>query len=103
RAVVLGSTVTGLSSGTGGSFTLAHSPVMSRSAGFDMVPLPWAVTVASVTSKTGQQKQPCYLCFAAACAEIFFCHDRRRHRESCRKTRARRACEVPRLVRGVRS
>ena len=28
-AVVLGSTVTGLSSGTGGSFTLAHSPMMS--------------------------------------------------------------------------
>src|SRR5437764_15076323 len=28
-AVVLGSTVTGLSSGTGGGFTLAHSAVMS--------------------------------------------------------------------------
>src|SRR5262249_29055086 len=28
-AVVLGSTVTGLSSGTGGSFTLVHSVVMS--------------------------------------------------------------------------
>jgi hypothetical protein len=31
----LGSTVTGLSSGTGGSFTLAHSAMMSW---FDMVP-----------------------------------------------------------------
>src|SRR5438045_2804779 len=37
-AVVFGSTVTGLSSGAGGSFTFAHSLVMSRSAGFDMVP-----------------------------------------------------------------
>src|SRR5437016_2444609 len=36
-AVVLGSTVTALSSGTGGSFTLAHSLMMPCCAGFDMV------------------------------------------------------------------
>src|SRR2546429_5693242 len=36
-AVVLGSTVTGFSSGTGGSFTLAHSLMMPCCAGFDMV------------------------------------------------------------------
>src|SRR5262244_3057961 len=38
-AVVLGSTLTGLSSGGGGSFTLAHSLVMSGAAGFDMIDL----------------------------------------------------------------
>src|SRR5262245_8056045 len=38
-AVVRGSTATGLSSGAGGSFTLAHSLVMSGTAGFDMIDL----------------------------------------------------------------
>src|SRR5262249_33866296 len=56
RAVVLGSTVAGLSSGTGGGFTVAHSVVMS---------LAWtgrASTPAKATARTMVQQDALARC-----------------------------------------